>query len=153
MWATNSDLPPAGQVQALLRENDRLESLAMLAASHAQQRVAYIGQLVALARVMTWPDTSETQCQALMDVFRQVSQQVESCAREDAVLIVEALRQPGGGRVEVAHGEEIRGVTQKRRSLPCAGSKRQMPTRRALKVPCSGSLAIRQRYSGESDLY
>jgi hypothetical protein len=78
----------------ILSDQDRLESIAMLAVSYADARLADIRRLRALLRLATGDATHATR-QDVLVMVDHIARQIESRLRDDAMLITTALRQRG----------------------------------------------------------
>ncbi|WP_321921263.1 hypothetical protein [Paraburkholderia guartelaensis] len=85
---------PGAILQSLLCDHDRLQSLAMLAVSHAESQLSDVRRLRALLRLATGPRAKEARQDALI-MLERIAGQLESRVRDDAALITTALRNHG----------------------------------------------------------
>jgi len=84
-------------LHTLLCDHDRLESIAMLAVSHADARLQDIRRLARLVRLVVRADLNDARRTNLVAIGR-VIERAEIRARADAALVASALR------VENRHG-------------------------------------------------
>lgn len=85
---------PGATLHHLLRDYDRLQSLAMLAASHADARLTDIHRLRVLMRLAARPDDNGMRLEVL-DRLEQIAERLEAHARDDATFLATALRHHG----------------------------------------------------------
>lgn len=69
-----------------------MQSLVMLAVSHADARLQDIQRLRCLMRLAARPDAHETRLEMLA-MLEQIAERLEAHARDDATLLTSALRQ------------------------------------------------------------
>jgi hypothetical protein len=79
---------PGTTLHNLLRDCDGLQSLTMLAASHADARLTVIQRLRCLMRLAARPDANETR----LEMLEQIAERLEAHARDDVTLLATALR-------------------------------------------------------------
>jgi len=82
---------PSTTLHTLLCDHDRLESIAMLAISHADARLHDIRRLARLVRLVVHADLNDAQRTNLVAIGRILAR-AESRARADAALVASALR-------------------------------------------------------------
>jgi hypothetical protein len=82
---------PGATLHNFLRDYDRLQSLTMLAASHADARLTDIKRLRCLVCLAARPDANEMRVEVLT-MLEQVVERLEAHARDDATLPLTALR-------------------------------------------------------------
>jgi hypothetical protein len=85
---------PGTILHSLLCDHDRLQSLAMLAVSHAESRLSDVRRLRALLRLATGPRAKEAR-QDVLTMLERIAGLLESRMRDDAALITNALRNHG----------------------------------------------------------
>ncbi|WP_322062442.1 hypothetical protein [Paraburkholderia sp. J63] len=78
----------------LLRDYDRLQSLVMLAVSHADARLQDIQRLRCLMRLAARPDSREKQ-EEVLPLLEQIAERLEAHARDAAALLANALGHHG----------------------------------------------------------
>ncbi|MCP3712543.1 hypothetical protein M3I54_37465 [Paraburkholderia sp. CNPSo 3274] len=82
---------PGATLHNLLRDHDHLQSLAMLAVSHADTRLQDIQRLRCLMRLAIRPGPNETR-EDVLAMLEQIAERLEARARDDAALLTTALR-------------------------------------------------------------